>query len=47
MEGTIVAAAPSTKDKAKERDPEMKQTKKGNQWFFNMKAHMAPMRSPG
>ena len=39
-EGTIVAAAPSTKNKAKQRDPEMKQTKKGNQWYFGMKAHI-------
>ena len=39
-EGTIVAAAPSTKNKAKQRDPEMKQTRKGNQWYFGMKAHI-------
>jgi IS5 family transposase len=39
-EGTIVAAAPSTKNKAKQRDPEMKQIKKGNQWYFGMKAHI-------
>ncbi len=40
VDATIVAAAPSTKNKAKQRDPEMKQTKKGNQWFFGMKAHI-------
>jgi transposase, IS5 family len=40
IDATIVAAAPSTKNKAKQRDPEMKQTKKGNQWYFGMKAHI-------
>jgi len=40
VDATIVAAAPSTKNKAKQRDPEMKQTKKGNQWHFGMKAHI-------
>ncbi|GGY10887.1 IS5 family transposase [Litchfieldella qijiaojingensis] len=40
VDATIVAAAPSTKNQAKQRDPEMKQTKKGNQWFFGMKAHI-------
>ena len=44
-EGTIVDAAiieapPSTKNRAGERDPEMHQTKKGNQWHLGMKAHM-------
>jgi IS5 family transposase len=37
---TIIAAAPSTKNKARERDPEMHQTKKGNQYYFGMKAHI-------
>ncbi|WP_339118463.1 IS5 family transposase [Halomonas sp. BMC6] len=40
VDATIVAAAPFTKNKAKQRDPEMKQTKKGNQWYFGMKAHI-------
>lgn len=40
VDATIIAAAPSTKNKAKARDPEMHQTKKGNQWFFGMKAHI-------
>ena len=40
VDATIVAAAPSTKNKAKQRDPEMKQTKKGNQWLFGLKAHI-------
>lgn len=34
VDATIVAAALSTRNKAKQRDPEMKQTKKGNQWYF-------------
>src|SRR5947207_13462087 len=33
-------APPSTKNKSKARDPEMHQTKKGNQWHFGMKAHI-------
>lgn len=40
VDATIVAAAPSTKNKAKQRDPEMKQTRKGNQGFFGLKAHI-------
>ncbi|MDB6172550.1 MAG: transposase, partial [Chthoniobacteraceae bacterium] len=40
VDATIIAATPSTKNKAKERDPEMHQTKKGNQYYFGMKAHI-------
>ena len=40
VDATIIAAAPSTKNKRKARDPEMHQTKKGNQWHFGMKAHI-------
>ena len=40
MDATIIAAAPSTKNAARARDPEMHQTKKGNQWYFGMKAHI-------
>ena len=40
VDATILAAPPSTKNKAKERDPEMHQTKKGNAWHFGMKAHV-------
>jgi IS5 family transposase len=40
VDATIIAAASSTKNKQKERDPEMHQTKKGNQWYFGMKAHI-------
>ena len=39
-DATIIAAPPSTKNKEKKRDPEMHQTKKGNQWCFGMKAHI-------
>jgi transposase, IS5 family len=40
VDATIIVAPPSTKNKSKSRDPEMHQTKKGNQWHFGMKAHI-------
>src|SRR5882762_172857 len=40
VDATIIAAPPSTKNQEKARDPEMHQTKKGNQWHFGMKAHI-------
>lgn len=40
LDATIIAAAPSTKNRAKARDPEMHQTRKGNQWHFGCKAHI-------
>jgi transposase, IS5 family len=40
MDATLIAASPSTKNKAGRRDPEMTHSKKGNQWFFGMKAHI-------
>jgi transposase, IS5 family len=40
VDATIVAAPPSTKNKEKARDPQMHQTRKGNQWYFGMKAHI-------
>jgi transposase, IS5 family len=40
VDATIIAAPPSTKNKEKTRDPEMHQTRKGNQWYFGMKAHI-------
>jgi transposase, IS5 family len=40
VDATILAAPPSTKNAEKARDPEMRQTKKGNQWHFGMKAHI-------
>jgi transposase, IS5 family len=39
-DATIIAAPPSTKNAQKSRDPEMHQTRKGNQWHFGMKAHI-------
>ena len=38
VDATIIAAPSSTKNKDGERDPQMHQTKKGNQWYFGMKA---------
>ncbi|MCE4540807.1 IS5 family transposase [Pelomonas sp. P7] len=40
VDATIIAAPSSTKNEGNARDPEMHQTKKGNQWFFGMKAHI-------
>ena len=40
VDATIIAAPSSTKNSTGERDPEMHQTKKGNQWYFGMKAHV-------
>jgi IS5 family transposase len=40
VDATIIAAPSSTKNKQHSRDPEMHQTKKGNQWHFGMKAHI-------
>ncbi len=40
IEATLIAAPSSTKNSSGERDPEMHQTKKGNQWHFGMKAHI-------
>lgn len=40
VDATLIAAPSSTKNADGERDPEMKQTRKGNQWYFGMKAHI-------
>lgn len=40
VDATIVSAPSSTKNKDGERDPEMHQTKKGNQWHYGMKVHI-------
>ena len=40
VDATIIAAPSSTKNATGERDPQMRQTKKGNQWYFGMKAHI-------
>ena len=40
VDATIIAAPSSTKNATGTRDPAMRQTKKGNQWYFGMKAHI-------
>jgi IS5 family transposase len=40
VDATIIAAPSSTKNQDGKRDAEMHQTKKGNQWYFGMKAHI-------
>ena len=40
MDASIIDAPSSTKNRKKERDPEMHQTRKGRQWYFGMKAHI-------
>jgi transposase, IS5 family len=40
VDATIIHAPSSTKNREQKRDPEMHQTKKGNQWYFGMKAHV-------
>jgi IS5 family transposase len=40
VDATIIEAPPSTKNAEKQRDPEMHQTRKGNEWHFGMKAHV-------
>ena len=40
VDATIIAAPSSTKNEKKERDAQMHQTKKGNQWYFGMKGHL-------
>jgi transposase, IS5 family len=40
VDATIIHAPSSTKNSSGERDPEMHQTKKGNQWYFGLKAHI-------
>ncbi len=40
VDASIISAPSSTKNKDQRRDPDMHQTKKGNQWYFGMKAHI-------
>lgn len=47
IDATLIAAPSSTKNKAGERDPEMHQTKKGNQWYFGMKVHIGVDKDSG
>src|ERR1017187_198681 len=44
VDATLIAAPPSTKNQEKKRDPERHQTRKGNQWYFGMKAHIGADR---
>jgi len=47
VDATIINAPSSTKNREKKRDPGMHQTKKGNQWYFGMKAHIGVDRQSG
>lgn len=47
MDASIIAAPSSTKNRRRERDPEMHQTKKGHQWYFGMKAHIGADAASG
>ena len=40
VDATLIAAPSSTKNASGQRDPEMHQSKKGQQWYFGMKAHI-------
>ena len=40
VDASLIDAPSSTKNKKGERDPEMHPTKKGNRWYFGMKAHI-------
>ena len=44
VDTTLIAAPSSTKNQAKQRDPAMHQTRKGNQWYFGLKAHVGADR---
>ncbi len=47
IDATLISAPSSTKNKTGERDPEMHQTKKGNQWYFGMKVHIGVDKDSG
>ena len=47
IDATIITAPSSTKNQQRERDPAMHQTKKGNQWYFGMKAHIGADAASG
>jgi IS5 family transposase len=44
VDATLIAAPSSTKNEKRARDPAMHQTKKGNQWYFGLKAHIGADR---
>ena len=47
VDATIIHAPSSTKNSSGTRDPQMHQTRKGNQWFFGLKAHIGVDRDSG
>lgn len=47
VDATLIAAPSSTKNQTRSRDPEMHQTKKGNQWYFGCKAHVGTDAASG
>ncbi len=47
VDATLIAAPSSTKNKEGKRDPEMHQTKKGNQWYYRMKIHIGVDKDSG
>ena len=47
VDATIISAPSSTKNQGGQRDPEMHQTRKGNQWYFGMKMHIGADASSG
>lgn len=47
VDSTLIAAPSSTKNEEKERDPDAHQVKKGNQWYFSYKGHIAVDRDTG
>jgi IS5 family transposase len=47
IDATLISAPSSTKNKAGGRDPEMHQTKKGNQWYYGMKVHIGVDKDSG
>jgi IS5 family transposase len=47
VDATLISAPSSTKNKEGKRDPEMHQTKKGNQWYYGMKVHIGVDKHSG
>jgi len=47
IDATLISAPSSTKNKEGKRDPEMHQTKKGNEWYFGMKVHIGVDKNSG
>ena len=47
VDSTLIEAPPSIKNRAKQRDPDAHQTKKGNQWHFGYKAHISVDKDSG